>query len=1058
MAYEYTAEPSDGGYAQTRVSAPPTCTAGQTIEIEVYVPADSEFGVNNRRHPYRLIAPDCKDDNLDGNCETGGPVQHIIITVQSQCLDSDSDGLSDATEIYLGLNPNDPDTDDDGTWDDDENNDGDSLTNGQEVWYDGDCEYTAVSCSYPDGCSGDTDPAATDTDQDGYNDNVDSAPLEGQILSASGSYGLIYPNWGLVGEVFRQDPYDPGSAGIPLVVQVYGFGGTTPRNVLVRFDASEITNKTPDPGEGAGFCLTPGGCSPASPFYVYTDGSGQAMVYFIFGKKTYGGDPEDDLYGCGGILYAELCGANSQSAIANPGDPDEQSVSFPEPELYTFSLAPLSMTVLMDGFPDGQPWDLYNYGFESTAVLVEDTYGNPVANALVRFSVTEGQGKVMHNLARYCRDNTGDPYDPVCSEDPSAVQTIEIPTPLDTKNHYGPHTCCPDPYDCPPDWNVDAQCDQITWFSDTWGYGVANAVMGPLPPGYEQGDTMGPFPQQITVSLPDYPGVSPLLLSGQAKDIPAGEMSPWLLGLAGRTNPYTQYAGETMTHPFRAVILYRHNETSNPDALPMVRVDDDLLEVDKPQSEFRVGFYVSGGGVSTQPNRTGQELKYLTLPLIDSPSDPTDLAKVFWHLDCQSNLEQTIYMWAIHFTPWITQSASYIPVNFWINPSQGPCVNQRNLIMVDPITLAPISRMPFSPLGFKLKAQAFGGSTAPITVKLVSYDRNQNAIPQDNPPDPEHPEILNIPLTYDSGQGLHLSETLEAVIPGKFLKGDKGPLDSNIPFYADTDLGVTTVQTSGSSLTGASSRLIFTDSSYLNEVIFSQIIDKNGPDEIFLKLELAHQQGEIMPDSRPVPFCLSEPGNDLYCDQSGNFLAVKTSDSGTIAEYRFMISPEAIVSNTVDEVLEFSTLATGDWESARYIFNAMMGNVGYSRAEAVYEMGKMTLGGNSIDCDRPDRPCDGYPDELNQHLIDTAGSRIKANEISETPFLDEYLLQAGGVQVLSSYLIDRFASPSDKVWIQNQADILYYSGHGVDSGAGLRHKSGTSGATRLPIFLKATRE
>jgi len=64
MAYEYTAEPSDGGYAQTRVSAPGNCANDSEIVVEVYIPGDSEFGVYSKRHPARMTAP-----------------QYIIITV-----------------------------------------------------------------------------------------------------------------------------------------------------------------------------------------------------------------------------------------------------------------------------------------------------------------------------------------------------------------------------------------------------------------------------------------------------------------------------------------------------------------------------------------------------------------------------------------------------------------------------------------------------------------------------------------------------------------------------------------------------------------------------------------------------------------------------------------------------------------------------------------------------------------------------------------------------------------------------------------------------------------
>lgn len=69
--------------------------------------------------------------------------------------DSDGDGLGDEVEIALGLNPDKPDTDNDGISDYDEDTDGDSLSNGDEV-----DTYN-------------TDPGNSDTDGDGIPDNIE---------------------------------------------------------------------------------------------------------------------------------------------------------------------------------------------------------------------------------------------------------------------------------------------------------------------------------------------------------------------------------------------------------------------------------------------------------------------------------------------------------------------------------------------------------------------------------------------------------------------------------------------------------------------------------------------------------------------------------------------------------------------------------------------------------------------------------------------------------------------------------------------------------------------
>jgi choice-of-anchor B domain-containing protein len=70
--------------------------------------------------------------------------------------DSDGDGLSDDFESALGTDPYNPDSD------------GDDLTDGQEVNYDGDPDYTPGQ---------DTDPNSPDTDADDISDSDDPLPL-----------------------------------------------------------------------------------------------------------------------------------------------------------------------------------------------------------------------------------------------------------------------------------------------------------------------------------------------------------------------------------------------------------------------------------------------------------------------------------------------------------------------------------------------------------------------------------------------------------------------------------------------------------------------------------------------------------------------------------------------------------------------------------------------------------------------------------------------------------------------------------------------------------------
>jgi len=78
-AFEYTAEPAqnpgDDEYTRVKVLSPSSCAEGSTIEIEAYLPADSEFGVSGARMPERLTA-------LNHTPSLGGDIRHIFITVR----------------------------------------------------------------------------------------------------------------------------------------------------------------------------------------------------------------------------------------------------------------------------------------------------------------------------------------------------------------------------------------------------------------------------------------------------------------------------------------------------------------------------------------------------------------------------------------------------------------------------------------------------------------------------------------------------------------------------------------------------------------------------------------------------------------------------------------------------------------------------------------------------------------------------------------------------------------------------------------------------------------
>ena len=256
----------------------------------------------------------------------------------------------------------------------------------------------------------------------------------------------------------------------------------------------------------------------------------------------------------------------------------------------------------------------------------------------------------------------------------------------------------------------------------------------------------------------------PIWIQGWGQDLPAGATWIQQILLSSMINDSPQPAGASLPYPFVAAMFYRHDEASadpeNP-PLPMVRIDDDLQEVDQPPAgDYRVVYYVTEGGLSDRPERTGQEVQRLELPLASNAYGTADLALAFWHLDCQAGASPQRS--EMHPMRWL----AYLYQPFQITSSSGPCVNQGDLTAVDCVSGDTIELMPFSPATFCLKAITSDGSTAPYTVKLVSYDENGFPIAQDNPIDPDWPYEIPVTLLYNSTLGYHLSAELEAQLPG----------------------------------------------------------------------------------------------------------------------------------------------------------------------------------------------------------------------------------------------------------------------------------------------------
>ena len=489
-----------------------------------------------------------------------------------------------------------------------------------------------------------------------------------------------------------------------------------------------------------------------------------------------------------------------------------------------------------------------------------------MANVEVLWEVTQGGGKLLNHRARWCRDNTGNPLTAVCPEDKDAAQSVEVPATLDVGNHYGDNVCglCAlsgAVVTCPAGWTPDDQCPQLRWWTNWKGSVMAEWIMGPNPSGHT-GEDLGPFPQGLRITLPAYPGIAPLIVTGEAIDLAPHDLLPSNLSLASRSNKSVQPAGATMPFPFRAYILYRHDAGAIVDgANPLVRVDDDLMTEDKPSGEFRVAYYVTQGGLSDSPVRRGEEVKSLELPLEDNAGDPVDRAKAFWHLDCFSGPGRTIFMQAIHFSPYIADSARYASAAFDVSPSPTPCVEQGNLLMVDATTYQPLDRMPHSPSAFRIKAISSNGDFSPLSVRLISYDRNLDPIVQPNATDPDKdPFTIELSIPYSATMGYHVSSEMEALTLASAGMQSLTPYSNLLPlslnsypvtFLVDTMGGVTNFSCLGGGAYFSDSKVFFT-SDGLTSIPFSEVRDSSAP--VYLRLELGHDPSEPPSPTYSLPY------------------------------------------------------------------------------------------------------------------------------------------------------------------------------------------------------------
>ncbi len=304
------------------------------------------------------------DEDCDGVLDTG-------------CVDTDSDGIVDAVEQSLGLDPNDADTDDDGVMDGDEpsfdeDTDGDGLINALDADSDNDGLFDGTElgkdCAGPgtngsqqhciadaDGGATTTDPLSADSDGGGASDGSEDANLDGQVDA-----GEADPNGGgddgsvvdtdtdglgdLLEATLGSGPndYDSDDDGVPDGAEpnpsddADGDGLTPVLDVDSDddglFDGTEMGLGCNGPGTnaGAGHCLADAdqGASKTSPLARDTDGGGisdGSEDTNLDGAVDPGERDPNDASDDAGVGDSDSDGLGDKLEVtlgSNPGDPD----------------------------------------------------------------------------------------------------------------------------------------------------------------------------------------------------------------------------------------------------------------------------------------------------------------------------------------------------------------------------------------------------------------------------------------------------------------------------------------------------------------------------------------------------------------------------------------------------------------------------------------------------------------------------------------------------------------------------------------------------------------
>ena len=261
--------------------------------------------------------------------------------------DSDGDGLTDADELAIGTDPQNPDTD------------GDGLLDGEEAF----CAYPVAGTDdagapsnsdaavWPGECC--TDPLNPDSDFDGIPDGQDRC--ENQYLDSDGD-GLLDVDEGWIGT----DPFNPDTDGDGLLDGQEAFCAYAEDGSAGRPNAPDVypnaccTDPLNPDSDGDGIL---DGQDTCDDVYVDSDADGLLDIDEQWiGTDPFNPDTDGDglLDGQEAFCYGQPVPADDNGGGSEPGDPNDPSQPIAPPPPDSCCTDPLNPDTDGDGVRDGE--------------------------------------------------------------------------------------------------------------------------------------------------------------------------------------------------------------------------------------------------------------------------------------------------------------------------------------------------------------------------------------------------------------------------------------------------------------------------------------------------------------------------------------------------------------------------------------------------------------------------------------------------------------------------------------------------------------------------------